>query len=144
MDGINKLFKGFKIASSALRAERTRVDTIAKNIANAQTTYTPETGTAYRREVVHFQPILERMEGGGHEVTGVQVSSIEQDMNTPFEEVYDPGHPDADARGIVKFPNVNTMHEMADLITAVRAYEANINVQDTFERMAQRALRLGQ
>ena len=136
MDGINKLFKGFKIASSALRAERTRVDTIAKNIANAQTTYTPETGTAYRREVVHFQPILERMEGGGHEVTGVQVSSI--------EEVYDPGHPDADARGIVKFPNVNTMHEMADLITAVRAYEANINVQDTFERMAQRALRLGQ
>lgn len=144
MDGINKLFSGFKIASSALKAERTRVDTIAKNIANSQTTYTPETGTAYQREVVHFAPILERAENGENVVTGVEVSKIERDTTTPFTEVYDPGHPDANASGIVKYPNVNTMHEMADLITAVRAYEANINVQDSFERMAQRALRLGQ
>ncbi|TDJ71861.1 MAG: flagellar basal body rod protein FlgC, partial [Planctomycetota bacterium] len=55
---------------------------------------------------------------------------------------YDPRHPDADERGIVRMPNVNTMREMADLITAVRAYEANMSVQESFERMAERALRL--
>ena len=93
---------------------------------------------------MHFAPILERAENGENVVTGVEVSKIERDTTTPFTEVYDPGHPDANASGIVKYPNVNTMHEMADLITAVRAYEANINVQDSFERMAQRALRLGQ
>ena len=61
---------------------------------------------------------------------------------SPFEEVFDPTHPDADERGVVLYPTVNTMKEMADLVTAVRSYEANISVQENFERMADRALRL--
>ena len=142
--GIGRLFSGMNIASSALRAERMRVDTIAKNIANARTTFVPETGQPYRREVVHFTPLLERIAPGKSEIRGVRVSRVEKDFTTPFEEVFDPSHPDANADGIVLFPNVNTMHEMVDLITAVRAYEANINVQQNFERMAERALRLAE
>ena len=142
--GIDRLFSGMSSASSALRAERVRIDTIAKNIANARTTFVPETGEPYRREIVHFAPLLERVGPGKFENRGVRVSKIEKDFTTPFEEVFDPSHPDANASGIVLFPNVNTMHEMVDLITAVRAYEANINVQQNFERMAERALRLAE
>ncbi len=143
MDALSKLFGGMRIAASGLRAERKRVDVIAKNIANAQVTRIPETGEPYRREVVHFAPLLDRaVNGGRKEVVGVQVTKVAQDFATPFEEVHDQGHPDADARGIVRYPNVNTVHEMADMITAVRAYEANISVQENFERMAERALRL--
>lgn len=142
MDALNQLFSGMNVAASALRAERARVDVIAKNIANAQVTRMPDTGEAYRREVVSFGPLLRGAGPGLQEVVGVEVRSIDKDLRTPFAEVYDPGHPDADAQGIVRFPNVNTVQEMADLISAVRAYEANISVQDSFERMAERALRL--
>lgn len=142
MSGIEKLFSGMRIAASALKAERTRVDTIAKNIANSRTTRVPGTDEAYRREVVRFEPVVERTRNGGFEPKGVRVASIEKDFSTPFEEIYDPGHPDADERGIVEMPNVNTMREMADMITAVRSYEANLKVQENFERMADRALRM--
>lgn len=144
MSGLDRLFSGMHTASSALRAERTRVDTIAKNIANARTTRVPGTGEAYRREVVHFAPLLEQVSPGRYEVRGVRVSQIAKDFSTPFEEVFDPHHPDADADGIVHLPNVNTMKEMADLITAVRAYEASLSVQENLERMAERALRLAE
>ena len=141
MPGIDRLFRGMRIAASALKAERTRVDVITKNIANSRVTNSAETGEAYRREVVSFEPLMERTQRG-KEIVGVQVSSIEQDTETPFQEVHEPGHPDADANGIVRYPNVNTVQEMADLITAVRAYEANLSIQDSFERIADRALRL--
>ena len=74
----------------------------------------------------------------------VRVSQISGDYATPFEQIFDPTHPDADAEGIVRMPNVNTVKEMADLITAVRAYEANLTLQESFERMADRALRLAE
>ncbi len=74
---------------------------------------------------------------------GIRVDEIVKD-DSPFEEVYDPNHPDADERGVVLYPNVNTMKEMADLVTAVRSYEASLSVQETFERMADRALRLAE
>jgi flagellar basal-body rod protein FlgC len=144
MTGIDRLFRGMRMSASAIKAERTRVDTIAKNIANAQTTFTPETGEAYRREVVHFEPLLEKLAGGKTEVIGVRVKEIAKDYSTSFEEIFDPGHPDAGPDGIVKLPNINTMAEMADLITAVRAYEANLGVQDSLERMAERGLRLAE
>lgn len=146
MDGIRKLFGGFRATSSGMTAERVRMDVISRNIANASTTRMPgfDEPTPYRRQVVHFAPILRELDGGKQEVSGVRVSEIGLDMNTPFEEVYDPTHPDSDQNGVVKMPNVNTMKEMADLMTAVRAYEANLKAQDTFVRMAERALRLAQ
>ena len=144
MDSLNKLFGGMRIAATALQAERTRMDVIAQNISNAQSTSIPGSDDPYRRQVVHFAPLLEREASGSQRVAGVEVTKIEQDFNTPFEEVYDPSHPDADASGVVRLPNVNTVREMADLITAVRSYEANLKVQQSFEQMMARAIRLAE
>lgn len=146
MDGIRSLFSGFRATASGMSAERVRMDVIARNIANANTTRMPgsEEPDPYRRQVVHFAPILQEAGGGEKEVLGVRVTEIAPDMKTPFEEIYDPTHPDADENGVVRLPNVNTMKEMADLMTAVRAYEANLKAQESFVRMAERALRLAQ
>ena len=143
MDQLGNLFQGMRASATGLNAERTRIDTIASNIANAQTTRTPD-GGPYRRQVVSFAPILQRAEDGRIESVGVEVTGINDDMQTPFEAVFDPGHPDANAEGFVYMPNVNTTREMADLITAVRAYEANLSVQESFMKMAERALRMAQ
>ena len=133
-----------RIAASALNAERTRVDTIAKNIAHSGTTRMPDTGEPYRREIVHFAPVYQRNASGGLDVNGVQVSQISKDYTTPFELINDPNHPDADEDGNVRMPNVNTVKEMAEMITALRAYEANVQVAESFERMAQMGLRLAE
>lgn len=143
MDGIAKLFSGLRISSSGLTAERARVDVIARNIANAQTTSTPE-GGPYRRKVVRFEPLLRRLQNGTSVSEGVRVAGVEDDRSTPFERVFDPSHPDADETGFVSMPNVNAAQEMADLITAMRAYEANSSMQESFIRMAERALRMMQ
>ena len=143
MDQLGNLFSGMRAAATGLSAERTRIDTIASNIANAQTTRTPE-GGPYRRQVVSFAPIMKLAQSGHMEAMGVEVTGISDDMQTPFEPVFDPGHPDANAEGFVFMPNVNTTREMADLITAVRAYEANLGVQESFMKMAERALRMAQ
>lgn len=143
MEGIGKFFGGFRAAATGLAAERARVDVIARNIANAETTSTPE-GGPYRRQVLRFAPILERTANGKLQTQGVQVVGVEQDNNTPFERILDPDHPDADNDGYVSLPNINTAREMADLITAMRAYEANASVQDSFVQMAERALRMAQ
>ena len=141
MSGLDNLFSGMRISASGLTAERTRIDVIAENIANARTTRTPE-GGPYRRKVVVFEPILRRALDGSSRTTGVRASQILQDYTTDFERVLEPGHPDADAEGFVAYPNVNAVLEMSDLITALRAYEANITAQENFVRMAERALRL--
>ena len=143
MDGIQRLFDGMRASSSGMAAERVRIDVVAKNLANAEVTSTPA-GGPYRREVVRFAPILRRTADGRKEVAGVHVAGIQQDHKTPFERVRIPGHPDADEHGWVTLPNVNPTMEMADLITAVRAYEANANAAESFTRMAERALRLAQ
>lgn len=140
MNPLQKLFTSMRTASAGMSAERVRMDVIAKNIANAQVTSTPE-GGPYRRQVVRFSSLLET--GGGSKAS-VPTTQVVPDMNTPFEEVYRPDHPDADAKGIVRMPNVNPTQEMADMIAATRAYEANMNAQDNFVRMAERALRLAQ
>ena len=144
MDNLNKLFGGMRIAATALRAERSRMDVIAQNISNAQSTRVGDTDEPYRRQVVSFAPMLERAANGQTEVTGVTVTSVSDDHSTPFEEIYDPTHPDANAAGVVRMPNVNTVREMADLITAVRSYEANLKVQRSFEQMMARAIRLAE
>ena len=142
MTAVNDPFRGFRIASSGLAAERTRINVIASNLANAHTTRMPGSDgpSPYQRQVAHFEPILERHAG---EVTpmGVRVSQVANDQDTPFEEINDPSHPDA-VNGVVKYPNVNATKEMADLITAMRSYEANLKAQESFVRMAERALRI--
>jgi len=144
MDNLKKLFGGMRIAATALRAERSRMDVIAQNISNAQSTRVGNTDEPYRRQVINFAPILDRATNGKAEVAGVAVTGITEDFNTPFEEIHDPSHPDANADGIVRMPNVNTVREMADLITAVRSYEANLKVQKSFEQMMARAIRLAE
>ncbi len=146
---LDSVFRSLRIATSSLTAERARIDTIAKNLANARTTRMPDTGEPYRREELSFAPILMQVrakDGTGvlrDEFAGIRVDAVLKDQ-APFEEVFDPNHPDANERGVVLYPNVNTMKEMADLVTAVRSYEANLSVQETFERMADRALRLAE
>lgn len=143
MNSIQKLFTGLQTSSSGMSAERVRIDVIAKNLANADVTHTPQ-GGPYQRQVVRFGPILERAADGSKHVMGVHVEGIENDTKSPHERVRIPGHPDADENGWVTMPNVNPTLEMADLITATRAYEANANAADNFVRMAERALRLAQ
>ena len=144
MSSIHDLFSGMRAAASGMAAERVRIDVIARNIANAEVTKMPDGSGPYRRQVVHFEPILQRLADGSRTSSGVHVSKIDDDTKTPFEIIHDPSHPDADALGNVTMPNVNTTKEMADMITAMRAYESNINAQDNFVRMAERALRLAQ
>jgi flagellar basal-body rod protein FlgC len=146
MDTIRSLFSGFRSSASGMSAERARMDVISKNLANSQVTRMPGEGPPqpYRRQVVHFAPILKELAGGRSEIRGVRVSEISGDFKAPFEEIYEPNHPDAGEDGVVRYPNVNTMKEMADLMTAVRSYEANLKAQDTFVKMAERALRMAQ
>lgn len=146
MGTIRSLFSGFRASASGMSAERIRMDVISRNLANANTTRMPGGGPAkpFRRQMVHFAPIVAEMGGGQSEVRGVRVTEITGDYKTPFEEIYDPTHPDAGPDGVVRMPNINTMKEMADLMTAVRAYEANLKAQDTFVKMAERALHLAQ
>ncbi|NMA61951.1 MAG: flagellar basal body rod protein FlgC [Firmicutes bacterium] len=142
------VFKVLHIASSGLTAERLRQDTIANNIANAETTRSAD-GGPYRRQVPVFAPILDqRMHGArsplqrGAQSKGVQVVGVVSDPSPP-RMVYDPQHPDADADGYVAKPNIHVVKEMVDLITATRAYEANIAAVNSAKSMAQKALEIG-
>jgi flagellar basal-body rod protein FlgC len=141
VSGLDKLFSGLRASSSGLAAERTRTDVIAENVANARTTKTAD-GGPYTRRVVHFEPLLRKVAGRPGEVAGVQASDITEDRDTPYGFVHEPSHPDADENGYVRYPNVNTVLEMTDLITAMRSYEANLSVQQNFLQMAERALQL--
>lgn len=144
MSGIGDFFSGMRASSSALAAERVKIDVISKNIANAEVTRMPDGSGPYRRQVVNFAPTLERALDGTMRSSGVRVSGISSDMVTPLQVLHDPGHRDADAMGNVAMPNVNVTSEMAELIMAMRSYEANINSQENFVKMAERALRLAQ
>lgn len=121
------------ISASALQAERTRLDVVSENIANAQTTKDAN-GQPYQRRVVSFSTVLDH--NGGRQVA---VASVKNDT-TPGETVYDPQHPHADSQGMVHMPNVSTSHEMVDLISASRAYEANLAVVHNARQMATQAL----
>ncbi|HNR30105.1 MAG TPA: flagellar basal body rod protein FlgC [Candidatus Hydrogenedentes bacterium] len=128
-----------EIAVSGLRAQRTRMNVIANNIANATTTRTPE-GGAFRRQMVILRG-EELRSGSNLERLGVEVKRVAHDPS-PFRQVFQPGHPDADAGGYVSYPNVNLAVEMVDLVAAQRAYEANVAVLVTGTRMHERALEI--
>ena len=145
------LFSTFDISASGLTAERLRMDTISSNIANANTTRT-EDGEPYRRQMTvfetrsnQFSDQLQRFinRDFDSESKGVRVRGIVED-DSPFKQVYDPEHPDADPEtGYVLKPNVEIVKEMVDMITASRAYEANATSIDNAKNMAVRTLEIG-
>ncbi|NMB39692.1 MAG: flagellar basal body rod protein FlgC [Firmicutes bacterium] len=136
------LFDSFRISGSGLTAERLRMDTIANNLANANTTRT-EQGGPYRRQMVVFGAVEDESKSNKKQIGGgVKVVGIVQDPAPP-KLVYDPQHPDANENGYVEFPNVSVVTEMVDLITATRAYEANITAINAAKSMALKALDIG-
>ncbi|RRJ98037.1 flagellar basal body rod protein FlgC [Opitutaceae bacterium TAV4] len=137
------LLSGIGPTSSALNAQKTRLDIIAQNIANAHTTRGPN-GLPYQRQMVSFESELTHKLGqiDGVPLRSVRVSSVSGDT-TAGQRVYDPQHPDADASGMVTMPNVNLAYEMVDLITASRTYEANLQVVKNSRQMALKALEIG-
>ncbi len=136
------LIAGIDITAGALNAQKTRLDIVAQNIANTNTTRTPS-GGPYVRQVVSFETeMVRRAIGGGPSLQGVKVGSISADR-TPGQQVYDPQHADATAEGLVRMPNVNLSYEMVDLITASRAYEANLSVVKNARQMAMKTLEIG-
>jgi len=133
------LFSSMRISGSALTAQRLRMDVIAGNIANADTTRVNGQRQPYQRQQVVFEPLATK----GSESAGLQVASIIKD-EAPAREVYDPSHPDADPNtGLVAYPNVDTTTEMTDMLSASRAYEANVTVLNSIKQMAQRSIDLG-
>lgn len=143
------MFDALNVSATGLTAERLRMDVTAENLANAQTTRGAD-GQPYRRKEVVLGEIasgggfgaqLSKAMGGsaGAAPGGVEVESITQDA-TPGKLVYDPGHPDADAKGYVRMPNVDTVAEMVDLITAQRGYEANVTAMQTAKSMFSKTL----
>ncbi|MCD6118432.1 flagellar basal body rod protein FlgC [bacterium] len=127
-------YTSLNVAATGLSAHRQWMDLIAGNVANVNTTRTAE-GGPYTRKLAVFQDIVDA-EG---KVLGVKVGGIGQDT-APARLVYEPGHPDANAEGYVAYPNVNIMMEMVDLISASRAYEANISSLQAAKEMAQQTL----
>ena len=136
------LISGIDVTASALTAQKTRIDVVAQNIANAQTTRTAA-GGPYQRQVVSFETELIRNQGiGGASLQSVRVAQVTTDRS-PGVQVYNPQHPDASADGQVTMPNVNLSQEMVDLITASRTYEANLSVVKNARQMAMRTLEIG-
>ncbi|MCW3488750.1 flagellar basal body rod protein FlgC [Dethiobacter alkaliphilus] len=133
-----QIFKSMNVSSSGLTAERFRLDLIANNIANAHTTRS-EDGGPYQRKSAVFAEVMDgaRKSGQGVRVQGVSVDSTEPRL------VYEPEHPDANEEGYVAYPNVNIVQEMVDMITATRAYEANVTALNASKNMFLKALEIG-
>ena len=139
-----KILSGMEISASGLTGERLRMEIAANNIANIDSTMTPEGGPYQRKQVTFAAAMENAMWGGANEVGdlyGVEVMGITADT-TPGPSVHNPSHPHADADGYVTMPNVNISHEMVDLVTASRAYEANLKSLETFRQMAEQSLSL--
>ncbi len=142
------MFRAIDTSASGLTAERLRMDVISNNIANVNSTRT-ESGEPFRRKMVIFQarrpgsrlPLMDRVKPNVPG-TGVRVQKIMEDM-APFKMEYDPNHPDADGEGYVRRPNINIVHEMVDMITATRAYEANVTSINSAKDMISAALNIG-
>jgi len=132
---------GIDSSSSALAAERVRMEVITQNIANANTTHGID-GKPYQRQQVVFEQVLQGVQSGATGPQKVEIARIEKDVRPP-RLVFNPGHPDADADGMVSVPNINIHEEMADLIAASRAFEANLAVVKNARAMALQTLSIG-
>lgn len=142
------IFDSINISASALAAEKTRIDIISKNIANANTTRATG-GMPYRRQMVVFEedknkPFSYYLEKHSNKFNGqgVKIREVVEDTS-PFRLVYEPGHPDANEDGYVMLPNVEIMKEMVDMIDAQRAYEINITAMNANKAMLMKALDIG-
>lgn len=143
------MFSAFDISATGMTAERYRMDIIAENVANANTTRTQD-GTPYRRKVVVFEEknsqtpfrTVLRKERDRYSGSGVKVTGVYEDTWTEGNLVYDPSHPDADENGYVMYPNVSTITEMTNLIDASRAYQANATALDASKNIASAGLNL--
>jgi flagellar basal-body rod protein FlgC len=141
-------FSAIDVSSSALSAERTRMNLISSNLANANVTRTPEGGPYKRKDSVFAatpvaNPFSRVLDGAtAKQVRKVEVSDIVEDQNPPRLQ-YDPSHPDANAQGYVAMPNVNTVEEMTDMISATRMYEANVTAVQAAKNMALKTLEIG-
>ena len=141
------LFGMLQLSGSALSAERQRAEVVTSNMANAETTRTPE-GGPYRRKLVVFRSQQEprfpmMLTAGWRSLNqpGVQVAQVVEDTSPP-EMRYEPGSPDANAQGFVAYPNVNPVNEMVDLLGAVRAYELNSSAVQATKQMIQQSIDL--
>ncbi|HHD62948.1 MAG TPA: flagellar basal body rod protein FlgC [Desulfobulbaceae bacterium] len=140
------LFTTFKIAASALKSQRTRLNTISSNLANVETTSTPE-GGPYKKKSVYFEstaiPFADHLQSSMNQgVSGVKVAKILEDDKPP-QRIYNPSHPDAGKDGYVEMPNINVLKEMTDMMSATRSYEANTTTIKSAKRMALKALEIG-
>ena len=144
------LIQSLRISASALMAQRLRMDVIANNVANMNTTRAAD-GAPYRRQMVlfaeqgrevPFRDFLGHARGRGGDGGGVRVTSIVEDT-TPLRRVHEPTHPAADADGYVLMPNIDMVTELTDLITASRAYEASVTVLNATKSLALDSLRIG-
>lgn len=140
------IMTAMNISGSALKAERSRLNIAAMNLANANTTRTMEGGPYRAKSVVFEAKPLDRdfgrvLQGAAAQLRKVEVVEVVEDQ-APFREVYQPGHPDADENGIVRYPNVNVAEQMVDMMNARRSYEANVAALDAVKEMALRALEI--
>lgn len=141
-------FSAMEIAASGLSAQRTRMNVLSSNLANARTTQT-EQGGPYRRldPVFRAVPVATRFselvgDPASQDAFMVEVPEIRED-EAPPQRLYDPNHPDADEEGFVELPNVNVVEEMVNLITASRAYESGVTVMQSLKNMARSAINIG-
>ena len=136
------LFDALDISASGLIAERTRMDVTSQNLANAQSSGYRRQDVVLRESGGGFANVLGQAIGAsGDSRRGVEVAEVTTDQ-AEQRRVYDPGHPDADAQGYVELPNVNAVTEMTDLISASRAYEANVTAMNTAKQMFSKTLEI--
>lgn len=131
------MFNSMRISASGISAERLRMDTITSNMANATTTRGAD-GKPYVRKIAVFQEALDNEKG----LNGVKAVGIVDDKS-PLRTVYDPSHPDSNEEGYVTMPNVNVLNEMADMISASRSYEANVDTLNASKSMFMKSLEIG-
>jgi len=144
----DSLFGAMSISGAGMSAQRARMDIVAENIANAESTKAPS-GGPYRRRQIVFQAIeprqafddVFRSSFQGRKPNTVKVAGVVPDQS-PFRELYNPAHPDADKNGMVRMPNVNTIEEMVDMQSAARSFEANVTTMEAAKRMFQKSLEL--
>ena len=142
------LFSALSVSASGMAAQRTRAALLVENIANSETTRTPEGGPYRRKDAIFTTDTVGSSFGSelaaemtGNQLTGVRVSGVSVD-NTPPEKRYLPGHPDADADGYVAAPNINPAEDMVDLISANRSYQANVSAMSAVKDMIQKSIDL--
>lgn len=136
------MFQIFNISGSAVSAQSQRLNVVASNLANVDTTAGPD-GSVYKARHVVFQTHLFDAADGADAGAGVRVANVVEDQ-TPGRKVHDPKHPQADAQGYVTYTNVSSVEEMVNMISASRSYQNNVEVMNTAKNLLQKTLQLGQ